>query len=220
MKITKFKSQKGFSLVELLVVIVIVAILASLLLPALIRAKKIAEGVPDISNMKQLYEALIMYQSDENDQYPVTYNLVRPYTDSDAIFASKMDTGRIPFKDGKWCAVPFYWGEGGREDMQESDFKMSYGYLRNMFPDSSIGLFLKEVQKPNVGLFADPWAGDESNDGISDTSSLNGQSLAAISGSYVSGPVLRIQTDGSLYIYKDCDVPDRFGYPGCLFYLK
>jgi len=203
------------------VVIAIILILAAILFPAFARAKRFAERTPDVSNMKQLYEALIMYRSDYNDAYPVTYNLIRPYTSSDAIFASNLDDGRVKLKDGKWVAVPFYYCEG-KDVLQESDFKMSYGYLRNIYPTGSEELFNLREDDPTVGLFADPYAGDEGAFmGLpSNELSMCGQSLAAITGSYVTGPVLRIQTDGSLYVYSNCDVPGFYGESDCLFFTK
>ena len=214
----KKKARAGFSLMELLVVMAIIAVLAAVLLPAVVRAKKMSESVVDISNMKQLYEALIMYQSDENDAYPITYNLIRPYTGSDAIFASKLDTGRVPLKNGKWLADPFAYDCILDKTLRESNFKMSYGYLRNYYPPGSEGRFRTDVQKTNFGLFADPWAGDEVDDGVvTSRETLCGINFAAIVGSGVVGSVLRIQTDGSLFVYSDCNHPYFYGTPDCFF---
>jgi prepilin-type N-terminal cleavage/methylation domain-containing protein/prepilin-type processing-associated H-X9-DG protein len=64
------KNGRGFTLIELLVVIAIIAILAALLLPALANAKKRAQGIGCISNMKQLQTAAILYATDFDDKIP------------------------------------------------------------------------------------------------------------------------------------------------------
>jgi len=59
-------ANHGFTLVELLVVIAVIAILASLLLPALNRAKSKAEGMFCLNNTKQLLVAWQVYADDHD----------------------------------------------------------------------------------------------------------------------------------------------------------
>jgi prepilin-type N-terminal cleavage/methylation domain-containing protein len=66
---------RGFTLIELLVVIAIIAILAALLLPALAGAKKRAQGIGCLSNMRQLQLAAILYGNNNDDSVPANGTL-------------------------------------------------------------------------------------------------------------------------------------------------
>jgi prepilin-type N-terminal cleavage/methylation domain-containing protein/prepilin-type processing-associated H-X9-DG protein len=66
------KNQKSaFTLVELLVVISIIALLASLAIPMVGKAKQAANKLKDTSNMRQVGLALKLYASDYDGQYPL-----------------------------------------------------------------------------------------------------------------------------------------------------
>lgn len=69
-KLLAQRYRSSFSLIELLVVIAICAVLISILLPVLMRARECARKATCSSNLKQIGVALMMYVSDYDECFP------------------------------------------------------------------------------------------------------------------------------------------------------
>lgn len=110
--------SRGFSLIELLVVVAIIAILAGILFPVFLSAREHARQSKCLSNLKQLNTALRQYTDDNNGYLPLmsvyhfpgmpnwcgtlqTFGITRveqgslwPYTRSREIYICPSDVGR------------------------------------------------------------------------------------------------------------------------------
>lgn len=85
-------SRCGFTLVELLVVVSIIALMVSIALPTLTRAQRNGEGVHCLANEHQLMLAWLQYAQDSEDRLcqPESFTAaLRPYVKMDEIYVCK-----------------------------------------------------------------------------------------------------------------------------------
>lgn len=82
--------NKGFTLIEIMVVIAIIITLAGLLMPALIRARRQAKRVECINNLKQIGIAMHSYALDNDEKFPGEPGALQKLVDSEYLSDRKM----------------------------------------------------------------------------------------------------------------------------------
>ncbi|MCU0317311.1 MAG: prepilin-type N-terminal cleavage/methylation domain-containing protein [Fimbriimonadaceae bacterium] len=143
----KQQKQRAFTLIELLVVIAIIAILAAILFPVFAQAKQAAKKTSDLSNLKQIGIALMLYGGDYDDRVPMVKMMgahqitwveeLQPYSKARLL-------NRSPLDDSPHWATGMRW--------------TSYGinaYFEALHPPY-YGVTLSQPVSPSQTIFAAP----------------------------------------------------------------
>ncbi|MEM1354584.1 MAG: type II secretion system protein [Planctomycetota bacterium] len=96
----------GFSLIELLVVVSIVAVLIGILMPVLASTRKTVQKTTCASNLRQIGVAIQSHRTDNKDRLPVARYMPPPFlsADTDPGLPEAMKD-YLPYEDGKTSAV-------------------------------------------------------------------------------------------------------------------
>lgn len=139
----KIANVNKFSLIELLIVIVIIAVLGALLLPALQQARNKSKMLSCLNNQKQVINAEQMYAGDNNDHLTPKTNGTDP--DNEKIYWTRLLSQYIPVK--AWSKI----------------YKGRYFRTPTNFPSP---LICSEVDprhtgdgRNGIGLFSGGWKG-------------------------------------------------------------
>jgi len=101
----KRRRPTGFTLIEVLVVVAILAILAGILLPVLAKARASARKSTALSNLKQIGAALLAYTADYDDHLPPRWPVWLGYRE----FYWKVDGGDLPSLLRRYVRDPAVW---------------------------------------------------------------------------------------------------------------
>ena len=129
------KPSQSFTLVELLVVVTIIAVLASLLLPALKGAKESARRAQCATNLRQIGAGFVMYVTDSDGFLPplnsfISYNAAgtdKPYGMYNAIgpYVGKPEWGGLGLPVGTtqgYLKFDSYWGSQKNDKFTKTVF--------------------------------------------------------------------------------------------------
>lgn len=198
---------RAATILELIVVITIIAVLAGLIYGFVASSIKSSRGTEDLSNMRQLYIGVTLYEQDYSDRSPEDLTFVLPYVKSKRVFESKIDPRPIDPKFKNFVAQPISFNRKKR-----SEYKISYPYLRTFFTSygerSDKHDYAFQRADPVRGMIANPWVGTVTR---FMGSIVEGQSEDSSHGPLMTGPVDRIRMDGSYYRLKKRYVTDSLG---------
>ncbi|GIV08029.1 MAG: hypothetical protein KatS3mg019_0120 [Fimbriimonadales bacterium] len=172
----------GLSLLELLIVLVIVGLLASLTLAVVAESRKRSYKTVCINNLRQLVASVIMYREDYGDLPPAQV-LAVPYVKETKLYACPADpfvkTGGVGYQGRFYAELYGY-----------SHIATSYDYIREMTYTRPATYRRLIHADPNYGVFVCP---------LHDRCDWRGASPPSVAGAvHCLDHVLRGRIDGSV----------------------
>lgn len=95
------RADRAFTLIELLVVLSIIAVLVSLLLPALGKSRRASKAVVCLANLRSIGTSIVLYNKDFQDYYPLSSHTAGSVTKPDAWLQSLEPYGVI--RQNRFC---------------------------------------------------------------------------------------------------------------------
>jgi len=155
--------KRGFTLIELLVVIAIIAILAAILFPVFAKVREKARQTTCLSNLKQMGLAVLEYNQDYDDTYPLVYaaysadpqnvghagadELLQPYIKDGAAGAD----GNGDLKGGIWvCPSQADTNQSADYKFSETIFSPSWNLGVNWTGHNGIATTMNMINSPAI----------------------------------------------------------------------
>jgi len=88
------KKGKGFTLLELMIVITVITILMTLLFPIFKRTQEKANRISCMNNLSQIYKAIVLYSMDSQESYPSNFVVLAKYLQEGEMLKCKSDKWR------------------------------------------------------------------------------------------------------------------------------
>lgn len=163
-----WEAARGFTLVELLVVISIIAILISLLLPALAKAKEAANDLACAANIRSLCQVTEAYDSSNQGLYPLMVNnwydlYYNPNPAFGVLRAGINNNGSWITPFAQWVLAPYL--RSGKYDLNWANNSNYSTEAQSLTGNKTLPLFIDPCVQANMGgenaqLLLNPGAGD------------------------------------------------------------